>query len=132
MDDTWTRFWSDLVARLDGPMTFRLILQPTMAALSAFRDGVADAKAGRPPYFWDIFTKGHGDASQLLKEGWKAVLRIILLGAVMDVIYQWTVFKHLYPLELVVVVLLLAFVPYLLLRGPINRLTRRWLARQTP
>jgi hypothetical protein len=31
MDDTLTRFWNDLVGRLTGPMTFRLILQPVMA-----------------------------------------------------------------------------------------------------
>jgi hypothetical protein len=45
----------------------------------------------------------------------------------MDVIYQFMVFRWVYPVELVIVVLALAFLPYLLLRGPINRLTRRWV-----
>jgi hypothetical protein len=35
------------------------------------------------------------------------------------------VFRSFRPIELVVIVLLLAFVPYLLLRGPINRLVHR-------
>ena len=56
MDDMTTRFWTDLIGRLTGPMTFRLILQPAMASLLAVRDGIKDAKAGRPAYFWAIFT----------------------------------------------------------------------------
>jgi hypothetical protein len=54
-------------------------------------------------------------------------LRVLVLGVVMDVIYQFMVFRWVYPVELVIVVLALAFLPYLLLRGPINRLTRRWV-----
>jgi hypothetical protein len=47
-DDLLTRFWTDLVGRLTGPMTFRLILQPLMAILIAVRDGVKDAREDRP------------------------------------------------------------------------------------
>jgi hypothetical protein len=51
VDDTLTRIWTDLVARLTGPFAFRFILQPVMGLIFAWRDGVQDAKAGRPPYF---------------------------------------------------------------------------------
>jgi len=44
----------------------------------------------------------------------------------MDVLYQLIEFKTIYPGELIVIVLTLAFVPYLLLRGPINRIARHW------
>jgi hypothetical protein len=126
MEDLFTRFWSDLVGRLTGPMTFRLILQPTMAAIYALRDGLKDARGGRPAYFWTIFNQP--DARQkLLSEGWKAVGRVIVLGLVMDFIYQVIEFRWVYPGELIVVALLLAAVPYLLLRGPFNRLARRWM-----
>jgi hypothetical protein len=37
------------------------------------------------------------------------------------------VFRGVHPLQLVVIVLLLAFVPYLLLRGPVNRIARRFM-----
>jgi hypothetical protein len=47
---------------------------------------------------------------------------------VMDLIYQVIVFKTIHPLQLVVIVLGLAFVPYVILRGPINRIARRWIA----
>jgi hypothetical protein len=125
MDEWMTRFWSDLVARTTtGPMTFRFVLQPLMAIFYAHRDGLHDARAGRPPYFYTMLTEP-GQRIELLREGFKAVARVIAFGVVIDTIYQIIVFGRLYPGELVVIVLLLAFVPYLLFRGPINRLVRR-------
>ena len=131
MDDWLNRLWSDLVGRLTGPLTFRVILQPVMAMLYAVRDGLRDARAGRPAYFWSILTNPEGRIS-LLNEGWRAVLRVIVLGVIMDTIYQIIVLRTIRPLELVLVVLMLAFVPYVLLRGPINRIARRWLGPLTP
>jgi hypothetical protein len=46
----------------------------------------------------------------------------------MDAIYQATVLKTFYPGETVIIAILLAFVPYLLLRGPIARIARRFRA----
>jgi hypothetical protein len=124
MDDQ--SFWADLVGRLTGPMTFRLLLQPTMATLHAIRDGMKDAYDGRPAYFWAIFTQP-GSAWPLLKEGRKAVAKVIAVGVLMEVIYQLIVFKWVYLGQLVVVVFVLAFLPYLLLRGPVNRITKLWI-----
>ena len=126
MDDLGARFWEHLVGRLTGPMTFRLILQPSMATIYAVRDGIKDARQGRPAYFWSMFTTP-GAARGLLAEGWKAVARVILLGVVMEAIYQFIVFRWVYPGELIVVVLALAFLPYLLMRGPVNRIARHWV-----
>jgi hypothetical protein len=127
MDDALATFWTNLVGRLTGPMTFRLILQPVMATIYAVRDGTRDAREGRPPYFWSMFTHP-GDAGPMLREGARAVGRVILLGIVMDVVYQLIVFRWVHPLELVVVVFFLAFNPYIILRGPVNRIARRWLS----
>jgi hypothetical protein len=44
----------------------------------------------------------------------------------MDAIYQSLVLKTFYPGEMVLVALLLAFVPYILLRGPFERIARWW------
>ena len=126
MDDL-SRFWTDIVGRLTGPMTFRLILQPTMAMLNAAFDGVKDARAGEPPYFWSLFQDPERATQQLIA-GLKSVARVISLGAAMDVIYQLRVFGWVYPGELVAVVLTLAFVPYVLVRGPVNRIVR-WRSR---
>ncbi len=49
-------FLSDLPARLTGPGRLRFILQPAMAVLLGLRGGLADARAGRPPYLEDVLT----------------------------------------------------------------------------
>ena len=43
------RFWEQLLERPGGPMTFRFILQPIMAAIAALHDGIKDAKTAAPP-----------------------------------------------------------------------------------
>jgi hypothetical protein len=117
------RVWQQLIERPTGPMAFRFILQPVMAAIAALRDGINDAKSGRSPYFWtlltDRFERGHR-----LYEGLISTARVVLLGLCMDAIYQWIVLKTFYPGESVIVALALAFFPYLLLRGPIARIAR--------
>jgi hypothetical protein len=125
---SFDRFWNEILERPGGPMTFRFILQPVMAALVAFRDGVTDARLGRAPYLLSILrgTKSRGD---LVWEGIVATARILILGVVMDAIYQGLVFKTFYPAEAAMIAILLAFVPYLLLRGPMGRLAKRWIAR---
>jgi len=128
MEEFFTRVLTGLSDRVGGPMTFRIILQPLMAGLLAMRAGLKDAREGRPPYLWTILT----DSTQrvaLVREGWKAVARIFVLAIVMDVIYQWIVRRWIYPGETLIVAVALAVFPYLLLRGPINRLARR-LRRQ--
>ncbi|HKG77839.1 MAG TPA: hypothetical protein VKA78_00440, partial [Pyrinomonadaceae bacterium] len=57
--------------------------------------------------------------------GWKSVARVFVLAIVMDVIYQLIVLQWIYPLELILVAILLAVVPYLLIRGPVNRIVSR-------
>lgn len=126
----WERFWTDLTSRPGGPMSFRFILQPVMATIAAWHDGVKDAATGRSPYFWTVLTDPEKRAARL-KEGFKATSRILALGLAMDLIYQIVVFKMFYPMEAVVVALVLAFVPYLLLRGPFARLAKRRQSRQS-
>ena len=61
-----------------------------------------------------------------LREGLNATGRIILLGLAMDAIYQVLVLKMFYSNEAPIVALLLAFVSYLLIRGMVARIARRW------
>ena len=123
MRDMIVRALTNLAARVGGPMTFRIILQPLMASIFAFRDGLKDAREGRAPYLWTLIT----DPSQrvdLIRQGWAAVGRVFILAIVMDVIYQLIVVGWIYPLETLTVSILLAVIPYLVLRGPVNRLVR--------
>ena len=122
-----TEIGSDLIGRLHGPFSFRFVLQPVMAAFFAVRDGIQDAARGRPAYFWRVVSHP-AERREMLREAWHRVLRVIVLGVVMEVLYELIVFKTIQPLQLVIVVLGLAFVPYVILRGPANRIARRWIA----
>src|ERR1051325_1291502 len=95
-------FASELMGRVDGPFAFRFVLQPIMAAIYAIRDGVADARDARPAYLWSILTEPAGRRA-LLREGWHHVVRVLVLGVVMDVLYQVIVLKAIRPLQLVVI-----------------------------
>jgi hypothetical protein len=125
------RLWTDILDRPGGPMTFRFILQPAMALIAAGRDGVHDARLGRRPYFWALLhgVRDPGGRSGRLWEGIISTARVIILGVVMDIIYQWRVLDTFYPGQAAVIAVLLAFIPYLLLRGPFERLAHHWAAR---
>jgi hypothetical protein len=104
-------------------MTFRIILQPIMAAIFAVRSGLKDAKEGKPPYFWALFTDSV-NRRDMLRDGWKSVGKVFVLGVVIDLVYQWIVFRRFYPGKALLVAATVAFIPYLLIRGPVNRIAR--------
>ena len=114
------RVWHDLLERPSHLFRFRFILQPVMAGLAALHDGIADARKGRTPYFWALVTRSSRLLGRL-EEGVISTDRVLLLGLVMDTIYQLIVLKTFYPAEAAIVAIVLAFIPYLLLRGPITR-----------
>ena len=62
----------------------------------------------------------------------KATGRIIAFGIAIDAVYQFKMFGTFYPGEALVIALVLGFVPYLVIRGPADRIARRWIARRTP
>jgi len=124
MDDFWTRYFGDLVDRFSGPMKFRLVLQPLMASFFAIRSGLNDAKIGKPPYFWSLVSDS-GHREDMMKDGWKSIGRVFLLALVLDVVYQLIAEHFVYPGEAVTVAIVLALVPYLILRGLVTRLARK-------
>jgi hypothetical protein len=128
MDEMLARLFNDLAGRITGPMSFRLVLQPAMAIFLAIRAGLQDAREGRPAYFRTILTNP-GDRRGLLREGWSAVAKVFLAAVLIDVVYQFLVLRFVYPGEALLVAFILAFLPYLLVRGFVNRLaqTRRRL-----
>ncbi len=119
-----TRVAENLVGRVSGPMKFRLILQPLTAAVFAVRSGLKDAREERPPFFWGIFT--HPDQRlDMLRDGWKSVGKVFVIAIVIDLVEQFIVSRWVYIGEALLVAFILAFIPYLLIRGPVNRLARR-------
>jgi hypothetical protein len=125
----WERVITQLIARLGGPLHFRFIMQPVMAAILATIDGVTDGRAGRPAYLWEIVSTA-SDRKQLLREGWKRVSRVFLLAVVLDVVYQLIELHWIYPGETLIVAVVLAIIPYFLLRGPINRFVKWRMKRK--
>jgi hypothetical protein len=85
---------------------------------------------GRCPYSWAVLSKPR-ERILRLREGLNTTARIILLGLAMDAIYQIIVLKRFYPFEALIIALLLAFVPYLRIRGPAARLAR-WRSGASP
>ncbi|HBL23170.1 MAG TPA: hypothetical protein DDZ40_03545 [Deltaproteobacteria bacterium] len=123
MEEWLIRIVDNFLDRVSGPMKFRLILQPLMAIIFAVRSGLRDAKEGRPAYFWAIFTDPH-NRREMLRDGWKSVGRIFILAIIIDAVYQIIELHWFYPLEAFIVAIVLAIIPYLLIRGPTNRAAR--------
>jgi len=123
MDSMWMRVGTQLVARVTGPMKFRLVLQPCMAAFFAIRAGLADAKAGKPPWFWELVSNPP-ERVDMLKEAWKRIGKVFILALVLDAVYQLIELHTVYPGEMIIVAFVLAILPYVILRGPAMRVAR--------
>jgi hypothetical protein len=122
----FARVWEMLIGRVDGPFTFRLVIQPTVAAFFAIRAGWRDAREGRPPYLWSLFTHA-ATRRDLLRQGWADVGKVFIVAVVLDLTYELFAYRWVYPGQAVIVAAALAFIPYLLIRGPANRIARRFI-----
>jgi hypothetical protein len=114
---------TNLVGRLDGPMHFRFIVQPTVAILLGVRAGIRDARLGQPPFLGALFWERE-HRHERMGEAWKDTRTVFLVALVLDVIYQLGVHGGVFALELAITPTLLAFVPYSLVRGPACRIAR--------
>src|SRR5262247_4921296 len=66
-------FLEDIPKRLVGPGRFRFLLQPTLAIILGIRSGLADWRAGRPPYLYGILF--HRDLRrELVRSGMASVV----------------------------------------------------------
>ena len=123
--DFFIRSWEQLVGRMSGPMKLRLILQPASAAFLAVRAGLKDAREGHPAYLWACFTDSC-HRRELLRSGWRDVGKVFAIAVLLDSVYQIFVLREFHPLQALIVASTLALAPYLILRGPVNRIIRRW------
>lgn len=122
------RFWADIFGRLQGPMIFRFYLQPTMALIAALHDGINDVRRGHKAFFWTALRDKTQDRGRL-REGLLSTSRIALLGLAMDALYQAKTFDRFYPIEAVMMALLLAVVPYFVFRYIVEYVGRAWKQR---
>ncbi len=129
--DMIIRGWDNFLARPDGAVNLRFYIQPTLASIIAIRAGLKDARIGRPAYLWKAITNREHRA-ELLRGGWKDMRMPFLIACVLDAIYQIITHRWIYPLEMLFTATLLALVPYLLLRGPVNRLASAFSRNPVP
>jgi hypothetical protein len=124
MNEIWLRVMENMSERVSGPMHFRFILQPVMATIFAVIAGLKDAKAGKPPYFWALFTDP-ANRADMFRDGWKSVGKVFLLAIVLDLVFQYKVMDRFYPGEVFIVAFVLAILPYVIVRGLVTRLARK-------
>jgi PAS domain-containing protein len=70
------------------------------------------------------FFTDRAERRRLLLIALKDIGRVFIVAVVLDTIYELIVFKWFYPVQVVIVAVVCAVVPYVLVRGPITRLAR--------
>jgi len=116
-------FVDDIPRRFTGPGSFRFILQPLIACVVGIRSGLTDARSGRPPYLYGLLF--HRDLRRrLIQSGFQNVANLLLIGILLDSIFQWLIYGVSYPGAAVVVGPTLIIAPYAGARALANRLAR--------
>lgn len=123
MEDVLTRIWEDLGGRVDGPLHFRLIMQPIMATLFGIRDGFRFAREKRSFLLWGGPTDPAERHAQFLATV-RSIGNVFALAIVLDAIYQFIKFRWFYLVEALIVAVAVALGPYLALRCMVNYLAR--------
>jgi hypothetical protein len=117
------QFLIDLPKRLNGPGRFRFVLQPAVAIFLGIRAGIADGRAGRPPYIFSLLSDGKR-RWKLLREGLAEVSTLVAFAILLDAISQWLILRAIYPGPALVVGPVLIAFPYSLSRALANRSVR--------
>jgi hypothetical protein len=104
------------------------VIQPLVATVLGIRSGMADARAGRPPYLLGLATdrKRRGE---LARDGLSTVVNLLLMGILLDSVFQWMILGASYPGPALIVGPVLITLPYALARALVNRATRSRVAR---
>jgi hypothetical protein len=113
-------FLEDIPKRLTGPGRFRFVLQPLIATLLGIRSGLADARAGRPPYLYGVLFH-RGLRGELVRTGFETVVNLVLVGILLDAVFQWVILGVSHPGAALVVGPVLIGGPYALARALANR-----------
>ncbi|MCE9545221.1 MAG: hypothetical protein K8T25_06855 [Planctomycetia bacterium] len=107
------------------------MLQPLVASIIAIRVGIKDAREGRPVFFWTVALNA-AHRHHLLREAWDHLGKIFVVAIVLDFVYQAIVLHWIYPVQSLIVATVLAILPYLVLRGVANRVTRLLDSKSPP
>ena len=111
-----------VAARFVGPLHMRFIFQPLAAIILGIRDGRMDARAGIPPYIFEVITDKK-NRRRNLKKGLQAILIPLAIGIVLDIVAQYYLFHHIRLWGATLVGAVVIGLPYSLARGITNRLS---------
>lgn len=121
MEEFFRRVWIDLIGRAEGQMYARIFVQPLIACFFGIRSGLRDARDHKPPFFWSqAFLPDN--RNNLRREAWKDIGKVLIAAIVLDIIYQAIRLHWVYPGEAIIVGLLLAVIPYMVLRSAVARI----------
>jgi hypothetical protein len=121
--DTLSRAVEQLLGRASGPLHFRLVMMPTVVTVLAVRAGLRDAREGRPAFLWAIVTRP-SERRALFRSAVRDIGRVFVFALVLETVYQLAFLRAFYPVQLLIVAVACAVVPYVLVRGPVLRITR--------
>jgi hypothetical protein len=114
------QFWEELPRRFSGPGRLRFILQPLIAVVLGLRSGLADARRGNPPYLFGlVFASGR--RRELLSSGFAAISTLLAMGIMLDVVFQWLIYREVHPGAALVIGPILICAPYAVSRALTNR-----------
>jgi len=117
------QFLEDIPKRLAGPGRFRFLFQPMIAILLGVRSGLADARKGRPPYLYGVLFHT-GVRRELVRSGFESVANLLMMGILLDSLFQWVLIGASYPGAALIVGPALIVLPYSIARALSNRLVR--------
>lgn len=121
--DMFNRGMEELLGRAAGPLHFRLLVMPIVVSVLAALAGMADARQARPPFLWAMFTR-RADRASLVRSALKDVGKVFVVATVLDTIYQLTVLKSFSVVQVLIVAVGCAILPYVLIRSPVGRFMR--------
>ncbi len=103
-------FLEDLPKRLAGRGRMRFLFQPAMAIFLGVRSGREDARLGRPQFLAGLLHPSH--RSELLRTSLESISILLLMGILLDSVFQWILLGISYPVPALVVGPVLITIPY--------------------
>ncbi len=115
-------FIEDLPKRLAGPGRMRFLFQPAMAIFLGIRSGREDARLGRPQFLAGLLHPSH--RSELLRTSLESISILLLMGILLDSVFQWLLLGISYPVPALVVGPVLITLPYAAARAVASSIGR--------
>jgi len=118
------RFFEDIPKRLAGAGRMRFLLQPALAILFGWKAGRSDAALGQP-FLVRRLLGGTVERATLAKETLEGIGVLLLMGILLDSLFQWLLLGVSYPGAALVVGPVLITVPYVVSRAVAGRIGRK-------